>query len=160
MLSDNRMRLRTDNPRADQLLVLTEISEFITEKITALTCILETLSRSKLSIDSRIEIRSTLARLSELFSYIAEQTGAERRLLVPVRTFQQISASLSLLETESKILEPLHNFDLLMRDVLTDVRLAASVAYGVHTGQPSDVVALQQKDSLLSRGWDILRDQL
>ena len=159
MLSDNRMRLKTDNPRADQLLVLTEISEFITEKITALTCILETLSRSKLSIDSRIEIRSTLARLSELFIYIAEQTGAERRLLVPVRTFQQISASLSLLETESKILEPLHHFDLLMRDVLTDLRLAASVAYGVHTGQPSDLVALQQKDSLLSRGWDILRDQ-
>jgi uncharacterized membrane protein YccC len=159
MLSDNRLRLRTDNARADQILVLTEISEFITEKITALTCLLEMLSRSKLSVESRIEISSLLARLSELFHYIAEQTGAERRLLVPVRTFQQMSTSLSLLEPESKAVAALHNFDLLMRDLLTDLRLAASVAYGVHTGQPSDIVALPQAGSLLSRGWDVLREQ-
>lgn len=109
------------------------------------------LSRSNLSVESRIEISSLLARLSELFHYIAEQTGAERRLLVPVRTFQQMSTSLSLLEPESKAVAALHNFDLLMRDLLTDLRLAASVAYGVHTGQPSDIVALPQAGSLLSR---------
>jgi len=141
--------------RGDQILVLLGVSDSLVDQFTALNYRLDSVSQSGINSDIAFELNCIMANMQEVSLWVAEQSSGSRRTAVPRRTFQAAEGCLTAIDEIVVKDERLNSTDLqammkLLRSSLTELRVAASTAYGIEVGEPEDLQRLRERQNRLT----------